>query len=151
MSRRRLSAGIFLLTTLPAFAAGGVHKWIDENGEVVYSQFAPPQSRQSELVKPPPPPAESPEVAQKRLQEQIQRSADFREDKELAASEAAKQQAEAERTKTRCEQARSNLAGLEGRARQLFRMPDGSVQRLSAEQREAKRAEAQKAIDENCR
>ena len=151
MSRRCLSAGILLLMTLPTFAAEGFHKWYDENGEAVYSQFAPSGSQQSELVKPPPPPAEPPEVAQQRLREQLQRSADFREDQELAASKAAEQQAKAEQAKVRCAQARRNLAALDGRARQLFQMPDGSVRRLSAEEREAKRAEARRLIDENCR
>jgi hypothetical protein len=151
MPRRHLMLPILLMLAAPLLAADGFHKWYDKDGQAVYSQFAPPEGSDSEIVKPPPPPAESPEVAQQRLQEQLQRSADFLEDKELAATESAAKQAALDRDMQRCTQARRNLELLNGPARQLFQMPDGSVQRLSDEDRQARRVEAQKVIDESCR
>jgi hypothetical protein len=90
-------------------------------------------------------------VAQQRLQEQLQRSADFLEDEELAAAESAAKQAALDRDMQRCTQARRNLELLNGPARQLFQMPDGSVRRLTEEDRQARRVEAQKVIDQTCR
>ena len=151
MPRRHLMLPILLLIVSPVLASGGFHKWYDENGQAVYSQFAPPEGSQGEIVKAPPPPAESPEVAQQRLQEQLQRSADLREDKELAATESAQKQAALDRDRQRCAQARTNLERLNGPTRRLFKMPDGSVRRLTEEEREVRRIEAQQAIDQSCR
>ena len=151
MSRRPLVALLTLFCCLPAVAAEGFHKWYDENGQVVYSQFPPGEGQRSDLIKPPPPPAEAPEVAQRRLQDQLQRSEDVREDKALADEKAAEQQAMASQSNQRCTQARNNLALLNGRPRQLYQLPDGTVTRMSEEQRQARRAEMQNVIDESCR
>ncbi len=140
-----------MLIALPLQAAEGYHLWYDENGQAVYSQFAPPGGRESRTIKPPPPPAESPEVAQQRLEERLQRSEDLREDKALAAEEAKEAQSKEAAARQRCEAARQNLAVLNGRSRQLFQLPDGTVTRMSEEERQAKREEMQKVIDESCK
>ena len=133
-----------LAIALPATAEKGYHLWYDENGQAVYSQFAPADGTPGEIVKPPPPPAESPEVAQKRLQQQMQKSADFFEDKELASGEAAQ-------AKQRCEAARRNLQELAGPPNRLYRQSDGSYKRWDEEQREQQRKEMEKIIGENCK
>jgi hypothetical protein len=139
-----------LLAALPAQAAEGYHLWYDEDGQAVYSQFAPGAGRESETVRPPPPPAESPEVAKRRLQEQLQRSEDLKEDEALAAEKAQQTQSEADAARQRCEAARKNLEVLNGRPRQLVQLPDGTVKRLSEEERQAQRDEMQQIIDESC-
>jgi len=151
MQRLRLLPLVALVLGTAVSASNGVHKWYDEDGRAVYSQFAPPEDRQSELVRPPPPPAESPETAQRRLQEQLQRSADYQEDQELAAEKADEQQTAAAQAQARCTQAREAMQLLNGPARQLFQLPDGTVTRLSEEERQARRVEAQQVIDESCK
>ena len=151
MPSRLISFTLGLMIITPLGAAPGMHLWYDENGQAVYSQFPPDDGRQSTRIKPPPPPAESPEAARQRLQERLQRLEDNREDKALAREKAEKTKAERTLAKERCESARQNLVGFEGRARQLFRNPDGSVSRLTAEEREAKRAEMRKIIEEACK
>ena len=141
--------GLMIIT--PLAASPGMHLWYDENGQAVYSQFPPGDGRQSTKIKPPPPPAESPEAAQQRLQERLQRLEDNREDKELAREKAAKTKTERAQAEERCKSARQNLAVLEGRARQLYRNTDGSVSRMTEEQREAQRAEMRKIIEEACK
>ena len=50
----------FLFGTLiapDAPADGTVYRWVDENGQAVYSQFAAPPGQTAEQVAPPPPPA----------------------------------------------------------------------------------------------
>lgn len=140
-----------LALSMTATAAQGLYKWVDENGEVVYSQFPPPDGRATQTIKPPPPPALAPEQAQQRLDQQRQRLADSREDRELAARESAEQEQKARISRQRCEAARHNLAGLNGPARQLFKAPDGEYRRLSEEQRERERADLKKIIAEECR
>ncbi len=151
MHYRRLLFLFGLALTLPALAVQGVHRWVDENGQVVYSQFAPGEGQASQLVKPPPPPAESPEVAKQRLQQQVQVSEDRKEDQALAGEKTAVRQSEASQARQRCEAARRNLQVLNGRPRQLYQLPDGSVTRMSEEDRQKKRAEMQAIIDKDCR
>lgn len=139
-----------LTIALPAHAAKGYHLWYDENGQAVYSQFAPDDGTPVQTVKPPPPPAESPEVAQQRLQEQIQKSADFFEDKDLARKEATKSEQATEQKKQRCEEARRNLQELTGPPNRLYRQSDGSYKRWDETQREERRIEMEKIIAESC-
>ena len=151
VSRHILPLLLGLAIALPATAEKGYHLWYDENGQAVYSQFAPADGTPGEIVKPPPPPAESPEVAQKRLQQQMQKSADFFEDKELASEKNALASSEAAEAKQRCEAARRNLQELAGPPNRLYRQSDGSYKRWDEEQREQQRKEMEKIIGENCK
>jgi hypothetical protein len=139
-----------LAFALPAYAQKDYHLWYDENGQAVYSQFAPGEGRQSEAVKPPPPPAEAPEVARERLRQQLQQFEDNREDAALAAQEAREAEQAVAQADDRCATARQQLELLNGPSRRLFRNSDGTVSRLSEEQREEKRAEMQQIIDADC-
>lgn len=147
-----LLAALFALLAASsgAYAAKGYHLWYDENGEAVYSQFPPTGGQTSERVKPPPPPAESPEVAKQRLQRQLQQFEDNREDRALAQQEADKQKAQDEAAAERCQQARRNLELLDGRPRQLFQKADGSMARLDEPQREQRRQEMRAIIAADC-
>ena len=140
-----------LAIALPTHAAKGYHLWYDENGQAVYSQLPPEDGGPSQIVKPPPPPAESPEVANRRLQQQIQRSADYLEDKELAQEKNAKQESEAAQAKYRCEEARKNLEALNGPPRKLMMGSDGVAKRLTEEERQERREEMEKIIEESCK
>lgn len=140
-----------LAIACPADAAKSYHLWYDENGQAVYSQFAPEDGRPSEAVKGPPPPAEPPEVARQRLEQRLQQFEDNREDQALAREKAASAQSEAEQARERCEIARRNLEVLNGRPRQLYQTSDGTVKRLDEEQRQAQRAEMEKVIARDCK
>ncbi len=150
----RIAALLFisgLAAPLSATAAKGYHLWYDDNGQAVYSQLPPEDGRSSEIVKGPPPPAESPEQAQQRLHDQIQRLEDSREDKALAEEKTAATEADASQARQRCETARRNLEALDGRPRQLYRKPDGSVVRMDEDERQQQRAEMEKIIAADCK
>lgn len=136
---------------MPAISAKGVHLWYDENGQPVFSQFAPKAGTDSTKVKPPPPPAESPEVARARLQRQLQELEDRREDQALTDQKATKAASDRQRSDERCWQARRNLETLNGRSRQLFQKSDGEVVRMDDAERERQRAQMQQVIDKDCR
>ena len=140
-----------LAIALPAYAAKDYHLWYDENGQAVYSQFAPEDGTPTERVKGPLPPAESPEAAQKRLQEQKQRSADFFEDKDLAKEKNAEVASAAAQNEQRCEAARRNLQELTGPPNRLYRKSDGTYERWDETQREQQRKEMEKIIAESCK
>jgi hypothetical protein len=153
MSKLRLvPLTLLAITVTPAIHAGkGYHLWYDENGQAVYSQFGPPDGRESELVKPPPPPAESPEVARQRLQERQHDFDDTREDKAFLKRRIRSRARRVRGTRKRCEAARQNLEVLSDRSRQLYRTPDGKVFRMSEEERQKKRAAMEKIIAADCR
>lgn len=139
-----------LVFSLPAYPAKNYHLWYDENGQAVYSQFAPEDGTPTQRVKGPPPPAESPEVAQRRLQQQQQRSADFFEDKNLAREKNAEAAGVTAQDKQRCVAARKNLQELTGPPNRLYRKSDGSYERWDETQREQRRKEMEKIIAETC-
>ncbi|MCB1772834.1 MAG: DUF4124 domain-containing protein [Gammaproteobacteria bacterium] len=142
----------FVAAISAAQAAPGFYKWVNENGEVVYSQFPPAdRQHQPEIIKPPPPPAESPARARERLNQQLQQYEDNREDRELAAEKAAEDAEKATVSRQRCEAAKHNLQGINGRSRQLFRAPDGQVRRLTDEERQSQRAELEAIIAKDCK
>jgi hypothetical protein len=126
------------------------HLWYDDLGQAVYSQFAPPDGRDSRFVAPPPPPAEPPEQAQARLNEQLQQFEDNREDESLAAEKTAEAASVASQRQRRCDTARSNLKVLSGPPQMLIQTPDG-IRRLSEEERQSQRAEMQRIIDTDCK
>lgn len=150
MSLHPLLPLLAVLVAAPVIAAKGYHLWYDENGEAVYSQFLPPAGQASEVIKPPPPPAESPEVARDRLQKRLQQFEDNREDEQLAQEKSTAAAGEAQLARQRCEAARKNLDLLNGPPRQLFQTADG-VRRLTDEERQGQRAEMQKIIASDCR
>jgi len=140
-----------LALAIPAVAAQGAYLWYDEDGNAVYSQSPPPGGQPSRRVKPPPPPAESPEVAKERLNQSLQRFEDNREDEALAEEKVQEAKSEAAAAQQRCTEARRNLELLDSSVRRRFQMPDGSVRRLTEEERQPRRAEYEKIIAEDCR
>ncbi|MCB1803305.1 MAG: DUF4124 domain-containing protein [Gammaproteobacteria bacterium] len=149
MSLRILPGLICVALSASASAAPGYHLWYDENGQAVYSQFAPGEGRESRLVKPPPPPAD-PEGARQQLQDRLQRFEDQREDEALAREKATASAEQDAMREKRCTDARSNLENLNGPARRLFRTPDG-VRRLTDQERQAQITDMQKIIAEDCK
>lgn len=150
MPLRILPILLGLAATSVALAAPGYHLWYDENGQAVYSQFAPGEGRDSTLVKPPPPPAEAPEVARQRLNDRLQHFEDVREDKTLAGDKATQAAVVEDSRQRRCADARKNLELLNGPPRQLFKTEDG-VRRMTDEERRKQRADMEKIVAESCR
>jgi len=140
--------GIILLVSHPL--AAKTYRWVDENGVTVYSQKPPPSGPVTE-IKPPPPPAISPEEAQRKLDAQLQTLEDAREDRELEKKETAEKKAETERKKSNCEAAQRNLAGLISRPHARTKGTDGEYSYITEEARQEKIKEAKEHIKENCK
>ena len=140
---------IAILAGIPVLAHAQIHKWVDENGQVVYSQTVPPEARAQE-VKPPPPPAGDPEAARTALDEQIGRldkARDARQTDRARQAAAAMQKAEDDAA---CAEAREYANKLESRSQMLLTEADGSTRRLSEEELETMREEARSRVSKLC-
>ncbi len=139
--------GIF---TGPAIA--GMYRWVDDQGNVVYSQQPPPDDRDTKVIAPPPPPAENTGNSLDRTRE-LNRKLDAMARERQKAREK-QRQAKAERTamEKRCASARQDLKTLNERPpNTLYNMPDGGWKRLTPEERATRIEMLNKAIKENCR
>ncbi len=141
---------LILLTGLTTGSQAAMYKWVDEDGQTVYSQ-TPPPSGQSTRIKPPPPPAETPEEARQRLNQRLQKFEDKAEDKELAGQKEAKDEELAEVFKRNCAAAQNNLFFLESNPRKLVGQPDGSYVRITEEERQQKMQEAREQVERFCK
>jgi hypothetical protein len=126
-----------------------MYRWVDEHGVTVYSQSPPPEG-EARQIRPPPPPAESPEAIQHNLTEQLQRLHDAREDREVADQARRQQQERQELKRRNCAAARANLTNLERLGGGLLQLPDGQYVRLTEEERQTRMTEARQQISENC-
>ena len=147
MHRKLLFSLLFVTSTI---AHSAMYKWTDENGKVVYSQSPPPKGQVTK-IKPPPPPGESTESAQKKLQQRLQRLEDLKEDKQLAGEKAAKEEKSRQETADQCKKAKSDLAALSGGPNRMYKLPDGSYQRMTDTERQKRIDERKKYITKNCK
>ncbi len=140
----RLWVGILLLAVAAA-APAKLYKWVDEQGNVTYSERKPP-GRDAKEIKLLGVPAVSNEQARERLDQLNDRADTERKDRDFKqnyASETAEREA---RLKENCEIARQNLRVLETASR--VQGADGGF--LDDEQRKARIAQTQQQIEDNC-
>jgi type IV secretory pathway VirB10-like protein len=147
-------ARLLLFTALCLFAAslaaGKMYRWVDADGVTHYTQSPPPKGEATEIRKPPPP-AISPEEAQRQLAERQQRLEDAREDRELAKKKDQETTETQQLQDKNCQAARNNLTRLEGSPRSRWKGEDGEYQRYSEEERQAKIQEAREQIKAFCK
>ena len=126
-----------------------MYKWTDDQGEVHYSQFAPP-GREAEKLKAPASPAHSTGAGENELQQQLDTQEN--QDKKQAQEEMdAKKKAQIEEIrKKNCEIANKNLDNLQRGGNVRYMNANGEVIRLSEEERQKRIDEANKHIKENC-
>jgi hypothetical protein len=158
MLPRKVNTGAGLLCVLflgaslalTPVASAKTYRWVDESGQVVYSQFPPPPGTEADTMRPPPPPAEP--DARQELQETLQRLEDNREDRELAREKTEKEAAQARQQAEGCTAARQNIQVYrDSPPNRLIRDSSGEYRRVTPEQREEKIREAQEYLDKHCR
>ncbi len=124
-----------LLLFIHTTSSAEVYKWTDENGQVHYGQ-QPPQGKQAQQIKAPPPPTIDPRDAEKKIeqlileQENLDRARAY--EKELTKQQTIQQQ----NNEKQCETAKSNLQSYQNNPNRKSRLPDGTIQRLSEEERQ---------------
>ncbi len=126
-----------------------MYKWVDENGRVVYSDQPPPANVKSEIVKPPPPPA-NPNAAKELADKELEiKQRDKKRAEEAQAAEKAR--ADAERRRENCVQARGQLQALQQKGEASSATTKRARRHLP--RRDARREaieRQQQAVRENC-
>lgn len=147
--RMQIALTVVLLLAATAAAADQVYKWVDQNGQVHFSQTPPATTgvtAQSVTVNAPPPDPQGLQNDQN-LEKQIQKQ-------NKAAQDAAERnkpdpQKEAEK-KARCDDLRSHLAALQVQGRAATVDAQGNVSYLSDDQRAQQEQALQDQISKNC-
>lgn len=133
---------ILLLTTLMIFscsASAGLYKWVDDEGNVHYSQKRPPNQQFKRLKAPPPVPAASKPLYQSEQAKQSKGGND------TAAAETAKNEKARE---TNCANAKKNLNAYQVYRR--IRDKEGNVTVIDDKVRASQIAKAKQAINDFC-
>lgn len=142
---------LFLLLLVPASAAAEIYKWIDEEGNVHYSQQRPPadaQPKSTETIKVNSGAASEADL--KGLQRDIERSNKIFEDRAKQKEEQEQAAAEQAIRKQNCEKVRLNLQKLQEVQRVFHTDEEGNRVRVGEEQRQADITRAQEQVEEWC-
>ena len=141
----RLGWFFLVLAALPSLAAAQAYRWVDEKGQVHYTQ-TPPLHRKYEAIGSASPPATS---NQDDLNKTLDQDIKARPKQQEAAAKAEQEQAKRQET---CKKAMEQLAYLEARTARRLGATDaqGNPARMSEEQFEQRRAAEQQKISANC-
>jgi hypothetical protein len=134
------------LALLPLSAGAQAYRWVDEKGQVHYSQVPPP-GRSAQAVGPPPPAAAAPN--QDALNQSLADEKAAEPEKRAEAERL--NQAHAQREQ-QCRQAHEQLSYMEAKTARRLGTTDeqGNVSRVTEEQFQQRRAELQRVISEAC-
>ncbi|WP_397377348.1 DUF4124 domain-containing protein [Pseudomonas sp.] len=145
--RRMIITSSLLLAISATAMAGQVYKWVDDKG-VTHFSAQPPQGQEASTINtalpvPKPAPAETTKPAPtfESIANPEQAAIDAKVKQDVVAKEAER--------KKYCEEVRTNLAQLQNNPRLRMEV-EGEVRRLSEEERQARIAETQKSITDNC-
>ena len=128
-------------------AGATMYKWVDDKGQTVYSDQPPPASIKSEIVRPPPPPA-NPNA----LKEMVNADTEMKQREKARiekAKDAEKKRADAEKRQEMCAAAQQQLKML--LREDLYRF-DAQGQRvyMDADARRQEMEQQQKLAQQNC-
>ena len=138
---------LFALSLFSLNSTAGVYRWVDDQGNVVYSQTPPPDGRDAKLMAPPPPPAEDPEAAMERVRSQTEALDKASQERQKQLEERKKRaQLEAQR-KANCEAARKNLETLRSRPpNTLYRTGEDEYRRFTIDELNQQMKDQEKII-----
>jgi len=120
-----------------------LYKWKDDKGNVYYGQTKPTEYESVEVNKPPPPPADAPDL-NKPFVEQI------RGKNQGDAAKPDTSQMDPGTKASQCAKARNNLTNLQNNSRVRVKNPDGSVRLLTDDEKQDKLKESHKQVDYYC-
>ena len=144
-----LVTSLFLVLMLASTGIqGDLYKWVDEQGNVTYSQQKPPDQK-AETIELKGIQSPDPDAGQK-LDSLRDRADTARKDREVAASESAATKDRDERLKKNCEIARQNVRILKTSARVQDKKEDGSTVYLDADGVAAKLKQAEQQVQDYC-
>lgn len=149
LARTLLPALCLAMLCTPA-GADRIYKWTDKDGTVQYTQMPPPEDVQAIEIQDPAPPPADPAGESAQVQEQVDAMEERMKAREEAAAKAEQKAENREIRRQNCATARHNLGELQQGGGRRYRAADGSVLRLTEEERQQRIAEANQQIEEFC-
>ncbi len=148
----RTSLALLLTLMLASFTAlqAQPYKWVDEDGNVTYSQQKPPDVK-AKTVKLRGVESVSSEQARERLDSLSDKAKTTRKDREFQATAISESQLRDKRLKENCESARQNLRILTAGSRVKSTDPEAGGGFMSDEQRAEQIEQARTNIENNCK
>jgi hypothetical protein len=145
----------FVLVTLLAISffmsqfasATSMYKWVDEEGNVQYTQSPPPRDIEYSTLKPPP--KIDSERSQNQLEKRKSKVNELREERQKRTADKKTSEEEKTRLKKNCATAKANLASYV-MPRVKITAKDGSVIRITEEDRQRRITEAKERVQEFC-
>ena len=129
--------------------AAGIYKWVDEQGNVQYTQTPPPDKPATRFETRPEP--VDTEGALEKLEQQKDKSDAFLKERAAQAEEQKKSEQEAAKLSEQCARARKNLEQLETTNRLFSPNEEGDRVRMTEEERQAGMTKAKSQIEEFCK
>ena len=137
------------MVTLSANAA--IYKWVDENGQTVYSETPPPRGTQASRLKKQAAPSTDPQKAMEELRTRAEEFSKRRDEKVQGKEDVAKKDDQAKAQQERCKQLKTNLEALSSGQRIRETKPDGESAYLDDTQKQARLKSTQESISKECK
>ncbi|MGH8119292.1 MAG: DUF4124 domain-containing protein [Gammaproteobacteria bacterium] len=137
--------GIYLLA---GHAYAAMYKWVDEEGNVQYTQSPPPAGIEAETIKPPP--AVDSDAAIKQMHEDDKKAGELLKQREEQVDKDAQEAAKVAMQKKNCEMAKARLESYT-RPRIRFVQEDGSRVTATEEERQEQIKKSEDMIKEFCK
>lgn len=137
------------LFCLSAVANAQIYKWVDENGNMQFSQF-PPEDQVAETIEIKTAKPVDTEGAQKEIDDLITSQEDAAKAAEEAQAEAEAAEKEQAAKAENCRIARANLTNYQNNPGRRVSDENGNITYIKEEDRQAKMKEFQAQIDEFC-
>ncbi|HAO24154.1 MULTISPECIES: DUF4124 domain-containing protein [unclassified Methylophaga] len=125
------------------------YKWIDDDGDVIYSQ-TPPVDKPYEKMGTPPPPSMNPEAAKKQVESLIEAQKATDKAREEEQQKQQQEQLAAEALAENCRVAKYNLQQYQNNPGRRMMDAQGNVTRPTEEERQQKISTLQQQVNQFC-
>ena len=126
------------------------YKWIDDDGDVIYSQ-TPPVDKPYEKMGTPPPPSMNPEAAKKQVESLIEAQKATDKAREEEQQKQQQEQLAAEALAESCRVAKYNLQQYQNNPGRRMMDAQGNVTRPTEEERQQKISTLQQQVNQFCK
>jgi len=145
----RQSCLVFFLSVCSFVVQADVYKWVDEDGQVHYSQQAPVE-QQAEMIKAPPPPAIDAGTAQWKLDNLINEQKKQQYQRNVEKNMKNYHSSQKEQRQENCKKSKYNLQQYQNNPAKRVLGSDGNVTRPTEEQRQQKIQQLQQDVNQYC-
>jgi hypothetical protein len=139
---------ICVLLAISAEAA--IYKWVDENGQTVYSETPPPRGTSATRLKDAPPPPVDPNEAMNSLRSRADAFEKRQEERSNAENETQQSAEREKQTRENCERLRKNLETLSNNPQVREKTGEDDYRVVPEEERQARIQETRERIQKEC-